>query len=314
MSVFRVGLVGAGKIVQDQHLAAIEATPGLELVAYADPGVQLEGLPGFTDLTAMLDAHPEIDAVAICTPARLRHRLAREALTRGRAVLLEKPPATTLAEAEDLRSLAEDLGQVLFSAWHSRYAPGIAQARKWLSRGQVDSVAIRWHEDVHVWHPGQTWLWEAGGMGVFDPGINALSILTHLLDEPFFLKGAELEVPGNCQTPIAARLDFHLGDGPSGQARRIAADLDFRHEDPPHWNMTFETDCGVLALEGGGARLIIDGEVVIDAPEREYQGVYAHFHELLARGVSDMDITPLRHVADALMLGHRHWVEDFVDS
>lgn len=319
MSVFRIGLVGAGKIVQDQHLAAIEATEGLELVAYADPhvsrdSVELTGVPGFVDLATMLDANPDIDAVAICTPANLRHRLAREAMARGKSVLLEKPPATTLAEVEDLKEYAVSEGRVLFAAWHSRFAPGIAQAHQWLAETQINSVAIHWHEDVHVWHPGQTWLWQAGGMGVFDPGINALSIVTHLLGEPFFLSRAELEVPANCQTPIAARLDYRLADFHLNPQRTISADFDFRHEDPSTWSMTFDTERGVLALENGGARLIINGEVVIDEPEREYQGVYAHFRDLLEQGVSDMDITPLRHVADALMLGHRHQVEEFIDA
>ena len=44
MSEFRLGLVGVGKIVRDQHLAAIEATPGIELVAVADPFSELAGM------------------------------------------------------------------------------------------------------------------------------------------------------------------------------------------------------------------------------------------------------------------------------
>jgi hypothetical protein len=41
-------------------------------------------------------------------------------------------------------------------------------------------VEIVWHEDVRKWHPGQQWIWEPGGFGVFDPGINALSIATRI--------------------------------------------------------------------------------------------------------------------------------------
>ena len=78
--------------------------------------------------------------------------------------------------------------------------------------------------------------------------------------------------------------------------------------------MTFVTDGGTLTLEAGGARLIVDGKTLIDEPEREYQGVYAHFHSLLEAGHSDMDITPLQQVADALMLGHRQATEAFVDD
>ncbi|SHK10093.1 Gfo/Idh/MocA family protein [Halomonas caseinilytica] len=308
MSSFRLGLVGAGKIVRDQHLAAIRATPGLELVAVADPHASLEGVPGHASLEAMLSEEPSLDAVAICTPAHLRHGLARQALEHGKAVLLEKPPGATLAEVEDLKVLAEARGSVLFAAWHSRFAPAVPLARQWLSERRVTGIEIVWHEDVRVWHPGQAWLWEAGGMGVFDPGINALSVVTRLFDRPFFLKHATLEVPGNCQTPIAARL--HLRDGTGVP---LEADFDFRHEDPPRWEMTISTEDGRLELSGGGRRLVLDGEVAVDEPEREYPGLYAHFHELLMTGRCDVDIAPLRHVADALMLGHRKTVAPFHD-
>ena len=49
-------------------------------------------------------------------------------------------------------------------------------------------------------------IWQAGGLGVFDPGINALSILTHILPDRLAIQDAELSYPTNCQTPIAARL------------------------------------------------------------------------------------------------------------
>lgn len=308
MSEFRLGLVGVGKIVRDQHLAAIEATPGIELVAVADPFSELAGIASYKDLATMLDAEPTLDAIAICTPTHLRHELARLALVHGKAVMLEKPPGATLAETEDLKALAEANGTVLFAAWHSRFAPGISHAQDWLASRTVTGVTIDWHEDVRVWHPGQDWIWEAGGMGVFDPGINALSIATQLMSVPFFLKHADLEVPDNCQTPIAARLGFRTAAGVA-----VDADFDFRHQDPPRWDMRIDTDAGVLKLESGGSRLIIDGEVVIDEPEREYQGVYAHLCELLKSGESDIDVAPLRHVADAMMLGHRRAVEAFIE-
>ena len=49
-----------------------------------------------------------------------------------------------------------------------------------------------WKEDVTHWHPGQKWIWQAGGLGVFDPGINGLSILTRIMPHGIFLTGAEL--------------------------------------------------------------------------------------------------------------------------
>ncbi len=50
---------------------------------------------------------------------------------------------------------------------------------------------------MRQWHPNQEWIWQAGGLGVFDPGINALSIITHILPRALFITKATLEFPEN---------------------------------------------------------------------------------------------------------------------
>ena len=60
----------------------------------------------------------------------------------------------------------------------------VSDARAWLKGRTVTSGRISWRESARKWHPGQRWLWEAGGLGVFDPAINAFSILTALLPSP----------------------------------------------------------------------------------------------------------------------------------
>ena len=308
MSDFTLGLVGVGKIVRDQHLPAIAATPGCRLLASADPHARLPDLPAYDDLGAMLDAHPDIEAVAICTPTDLRHAQARQALMRGKHVLLEKPPGATLSEVEDLIDVANQQGVTLFAAWHSRFAPGVAEARQWLAERRIERVEIVWKEDVRVWHPGQAWIWQPGGMGVFDPGINALSIATEILPQPFFLRQARLLVPSNCQTPIAAELSFSDPEGAT-----IEAEFDFRQSGPPTWDIHVETDAGSLSLTQGGSRLSIAGQLVREDEEREYAGLYARFAELIASGRREVDVAPLRHVADAFLYGQRDATDAFVE-
>ncbi|MBE0463649.1 MAG: Gfo/Idh/MocA family protein [Halomonas sp.] len=308
MSDFKLGLVGVGKIVRDQHLPAIATIPHCQLVATADPHATLPDVPAYQDLSAMLDAHPEITAVAICTPTHLRYSQARLALLRGKHVLLEKPPGATLSEVESLISLAAEQGVSLFAAWHSRFAPGVAQAKQWLAACQVQRVEIEWKEDVRVWHPGQAWIWQPGGMGVFDPGINALSIVTSILPQAFFLRQAQLWVPTNCQTPIAAELSF---TDPGGA--KIEAVFDFRQTGPQTWDIHVDTDKGRVSLTQGGRRLMINDELIVDEEEREYAGLYNHFVELVASGRSDVDVAPLRQVADAFLYGHREATDAFVE-
>ncbi|MGP9653495.1 Gfo/Idh/MocA family protein [Halomonas sp. AOP35-4E-18] len=308
MSDLTIGLVGVGKIARDQHLPAITATPNCHLLATADPYASLPDVPGYQGMEAMLDAHPDIDAVAICTPTHLRYSQARAALLRGKHVLLEKPPGATLSEVEDLIDCAEQQGASLFAAWHSRFAPGVAQAQQWLAERQVQRVEIEWKEDVRVWHPGQAWIWQPGGMGVFDPGINALSIATTILPQPFFLRQARLLVPSNAQTPIAAELSFTDPESAS-----IVADFDFRQPGPPIWDIRIDSDGSRLSLTQGGCRLMIDDQLVIDAEEHEYQGLYARFGDLIVKKRSEVDVAPLRQVADAFLYGHRESTDAFVE-
>ncbi|KAB7645574.1 Gfo/Idh/MocA family protein [Polymorphobacter fuscus] len=302
----RIGLVGIGKIARDQHVPVLRASPRFTLVASASRHGRVEGLPGHTSLEDMLAAET-IDAVALCQPPQVRFAAARTALLAGKHVLLEKPPGATLAEVEILRAVARDQGVTLFASWHSRHAAGVAPARAWCDGKTLRRVAITWKEDVRYWHPGQDWIWQAGGMGVFDPGINALSIATAILP-PFFLTDGTLEVPANRAAPIAADLTFADAAGTP-----IHAVFDWRQTGPQTWDIVIETDAGRAVLSEGGSMLTIDGAAQPLPPEAEYRGLYDHFADLVAAGESDVDVAPLRHVADAFLRATRREVEAFDD-
>ncbi|MBB4003517.1 MAG: Gfo/Idh/MocA family oxidoreductase [Aurantimonas endophytica] len=303
-----LAIVGVGKIARDQHLPSIARNPAFDLVAAASRNARLDGVENFTTAAEMFEAMPGIEAVALCMPPQARHAIAADALGRGKHVLLEKPPGATLSEINHLAHLAEACGVSLFATWHSRFAPGVEPARDWLAGKSIRSVRVDWMEDVRHWHPGQDWIWEPGGLGVFDPGINALSIVTRILPEPVWLTSAELSFPENRAAPIAARLRFEGGSDLTAEAI-----FDWRQTGPQTWDIAVETDEGKLVLSAGGATLAIDGAVVSEAPEAEYDGIYARFAELIAKRQSDVDISPLRHVADAFMLGRRQIVEPFHD-
>jgi predicted dehydrogenase len=196
----------------------------------------------------------------------------------------------------------------LFATWHSRFAPGVAPAKAWLAGRGVRSARIVWKEDVRRWHPGQEWVWRPGGFGVFDPGINALSILTEILPGPFLVDEARLVTPENRAMPIAAELSMTAKAGFA-----VAAEFDWRQEGPQSWDISVETDDGRLELAEGGAVLRIGGEAVATGDEGEYPGIYRHFAALLRARASDVDVAPLRIVADAFMLGERVAAEPFHD-
>ena len=304
----KLGLVGLGKIATTQHLPAIAATEGIALAAIASRHARLPDLPCYPDIHALLAAEPEIDAISLCTPPMGRFDQARAALAAGKHVMLEKPPGSSIAEARLLSAMAETRGLTLFATWHSRFAAMVEPARQLLAGRAIRSIAIEWKEDVLHWHPGQEWIWQRGGLGVFDPGINALSIATRILPEGFFFEEAELYFPANRAAPIAASLRGRTASGSP-----IIAEFDWRQTGRQQWDIAASTDAGEMLLSEGGARLSVDGVRVHDEPEQEYPMLYRRFAELVASGRSDVDTAPLRHVADAFMLGRRKVVDDFHD-
>lgn len=306
MRRFRIAVIGLGKIALDQHLPVIAASERFELAAVASQrGVTAGGALAFRDPATLLAETPALDAVAICTPPQARHAIARAALAAGKHVLLEKPPTAGLAALSDLAAEAGRRGCVLMTTWHSQYNIAVDAARDALAGAVVRRLFIEWKEDVRKWHPGQDWIWRAGGFGVFDPGINALSIATKILPQPLLLAEAELLVPRNAESPIAANLRFA---GPGD----LTAAFDWRRSGADIWEITIETEDGrTLHLRRGGARLEVDGRVVADAAPQEYAGIYRHFAVLLDENRNHVDARPFELVADAFLLGRRLEIAPF---
>ncbi|WP_322056112.1 Gfo/Idh/MocA family oxidoreductase [Paraburkholderia sp. J63] len=306
---YTLAIVGVGKIARDQHLPAIAGNPGFELVASASRHAQVENVRNYTDIGALLAAESGLDAVSLCAPPQVRYEQARAALEAGKHVMLEKPPGASVSEVEALRELARQHNRTLFATWHSRRASAVEPARAWLAGGTnrtIRAVHVRWKEDVRRWHPGQQWIWEPGGLGVFDPGINALSIVTRILPREVLLRGATLHVPSDCATPIAAELDCIDTAGVP-----IRAEFDWRHGPVEQWEIDVDTTDGLLSIAEGGKRLAIRGEPVELDAEREYAALYERFRWLIAHGAEDVDVRPLRLVADAFLLGRHVEVEAF---
>jgi D-galactose 1-dehydrogenase len=309
VGTYRIGIIGLGKIAQDQHLPVIASNPAFELTAVASQrGLGAAEAKAFRTHHEMLANTPELDAVAICTPPQVRHAIARDALLAGKHVMLEKPPAATLSELADLQRLARDQGKVLFTTWHSQYNRGVDQAKRLLSGKRITYLFVNWKEDVRKWHPGQEWIWKAGGFGIFDPGINAFSIVTKIMPEPVFVSAAELLFPSNADAPIAATLRFSCGSRTDG----LSAELDWRPIDREVWEITVGAEDGTTVhLLSGGARLEVNGELLLEEKPAEYEAIYAHFEELLRAGTSHVDPAPFQLVADAFLLGKRQVTDAF---
>ena len=302
MKPIRIAIIGYGKIAEDQHVPSIKGNARFELVATSSRSGQ--GVAEtFTDWRELIRNVEGLDAVAITTPPGPRFEIARECIAAGLHCLLEKPPTAGLAEIAELECLAQAKQVSLFTTWHAQHHSTVEEAAQALARKRIKSMDILWHEDVHKWHPGQQWIWQPGGFGVFDPGINAFSIATRIFPGGLFVQSAELAVPANAQTPIAADIAFSSpeADGP------LRASLDWRRSEGEEWTITIEAGDGEkVRLEDGGATLILNGgEPKRDDGPGEYPDIYRTFVDLIDERRSLVDVAPFRLVADAMMVGRR---------
>ena len=297
----RIAVIGLGEIGLRRHLPVIAAHPRFEIVASAKRHPVTAPLGGrqYRDYREMLAAESGIEAVAICTPPDIRCRIALDAIAAGKHVLLEKPPFSTLGEFRRVREAAALAGVTLLGGWHSQFNLAVERAREILADQEVAGLEMVWNEDVKEFHPGQEWIWQPGGFGVFDAGVNGLSIVTRILPQPLVVRAATLRIPQRAQTPIAVDIDFAgLRDGD-----RLHIGMDWR-------TPTAERSIEVLTRTGrrlwmpnSGRRLELDGTVLVDEENLEYPRIYDRFAELIEAGESQLDEWPLVVVADAYLIG-----------
>ncbi len=303
MSTTKIAIVGYGKIAQDQHVPSIAETSGLELVATVSRrGEAPTGIPSFPALDALARSGVAVDAVALCMPPEGRSEIAMAAADHGWDILLEKPPGADSGEVARLAEYVRSKGQILFTTWHSQYNAAVDAAAARLTGKDIVSMHIEWREDVRKWHPGQDWIWEAGGFGVFDPGINALSIATKIMPKPLHVDSAVLTIAENHQSPIAADISFGTG---------LSAQFDWRVTGDECWRITVITADETLLLDNGGTQLWVDGVLISAQPSREYPMIYAHFSELLQARRSHVDTAPLELAQAAQNIGVRHIIGPF---
>ena len=313
MSPTKIAIIGIGKIAQDQHLPVIAKNSDFRLVGVVSQrGLGPPGVPTFKTPAELYAALPDLDAVAICTPPHVRHRDRARGAGGGQACDAgEAAGGDGRRDARSHAKRARRRGRVIFATWHSQYNAAVDEAKERLAGQTLRGLAIEWKEDVRRWHPGQDWIWDAGNFGVFDPGINALSILTKIAPGAMFVKSAQLRYPENRDTPIAASLVF--SSNAAAADARLTAEFDWRQEGDQSWNIDIETEAREAA-SSDPRRLAAVRRRRKTASMRRWPNTRAFMRispSCCAKGESDMDSTPFQLVADAFLVGSRRVVEPF---
>lgn len=192
MTGFRVGVVGLG-VISRFYLAAFDQVPGLTVTALCDANPsRLAAARPRTTVTRHRDhrellAAAHVDAVIVGVPNDQHHLVCRDALAAGIAVCVEKPLATTLADARDLVRLAGRAGACLFTAFHRRYNSEVVALLDRIAGGPpVVSMTVRYLERIEEHAGYDRWYLDperCGGGCLADNGPNAFDLVRLLLGE-----------------------------------------------------------------------------------------------------------------------------------
>jgi predicted dehydrogenase len=187
----RVGLLAYGAIGHE-HNVAVQGTEGLELTAVCDTNPErvkaaLELAPNaapFSDATAMLDSGL-IDLVVVSTPPNSHYAWAKEALSRGIHVVLEKPMALLASECDELMELAAAKKLLMVVYQNRRYDADFVAMREVIRSGEIGEV---YHYDSFVggysrpcdyWHSNA----EVSGGAIFDWGSHFLDQILNIIPD-----------------------------------------------------------------------------------------------------------------------------------
>jgi len=191
-------VVGTGAIAAAQHIPELHANPDATLVAFSGRreaqtraiaeqyGVAevCWGEEGWRQLIGRID----IDALLICTPNALHAPIATAAAEAGHHILVEKPLASTLGEAQRIVVAASAAGVVCAVAYHRRFKPIYQEARALLRAGILGRLysvhAELSHAGPEAWAPTATWFFDparAGGGAIVDLGSHMADLVTWLL-------------------------------------------------------------------------------------------------------------------------------------
>ena len=181
----------------------LDALPHASVAMVADldarrlSGISLQQHPALQTTTQLEDVfRADIDAVVIATPVRTHYQLAKEALLRGKHVLVEKPLTANVAEAEELVALSQKLNRILMVGHTFEYSPAVNELRKLVQSGELGKIYSIETERMNL--------------GLFRNDINVIwDLAPHDLSILLYLLGKE---PDQVRVQAHAHVQPHIHD------------------------------------------------------------------------------------------------------
>ena len=196
--MLKVGIIGAGAVVQGAHAKALAGRDDVEVAAIADPSENYRNAVGerlgctrlFADYRRVLD-DKDIQAVDICLPHDLHEAIVIAALDAGKDVLLEKPIAMTLEQADHMIATAKKKGRQFYVALNQRFYPPHKRLKEIIDSGEYGRPFLALcqlvGDELDRMNMADNWKgsWDrAGGGALIDTGTHIIDLILWWFGKP----------------------------------------------------------------------------------------------------------------------------------
>lgn len=221
----RVGLLGCGAIASYFHLRALQRTAGATLVAAADPdpgararAQRLAQVPVYERSGELLE-RIDLDAVVICAPTGAHAELAVAAARSGKHIYVEKPLATSTADAQEVIDVVAGAGVTAVVGFNRRMHPLCERARELLDAGRIGRIravqTVFCEPAPATGFPGWKQRRESGGGVLLDLASHHIDMLRWYLRDEVTIVAAS--VASDATEHDGARLDLVFEKGVRAQ-------------------------------------------------------------------------------------------------
>lgn len=189
----RFAVVGCGHIGK-RHAEMVVRDPGVELVALCDIrpkeelGIEAYPVAFFSDMTSLLQSGLDIDVINICVPNGLHAEMAIQAIESGHHVVIEKPMALQVQDAERVLQTSLKYQKEVFCVMQNRYSPPSVWIKQMIDSGRLGKIYLVqlncfWNRDERYYKPGG---WH--GDACLDGG-TLFTQFSHFIDIMYWLFG-----------------------------------------------------------------------------------------------------------------------------
>ena len=303
-----VGVIGCGMIAKKAHLPAYSSLENVELIAVSDIkekaakscAKKFGAKKWFTDYHDLLKE--DLDLVSICTPIFTHAQITTDVANSGINVLVEKPMATNLREADEMINVCRLNGVKLCIMHNFRFVPCLLDAKRRIVAGRIGrivSLQATKYDLIPMSWSHSSWFYYKWGM-LEDVGI-------HMIDAINFLCGSELEDVKVIARDYTGNMDFF---------NHISSIMLFRNKACAFLDVSWVSGCNESSIKVQGTGGILN----IDMRNNHIQEIHGYSTPL--EDIKNCNKKSFRTMKSALnktyfkgaMLYHRQIISEFITS